>query len=150
MILQREHRGLTTNVSLVQLLPWSLGHVTKAYISFLSCLMYPHHVILHLRMNQYLLFSVWRQIAFAYTSGCASINQRCLFHNGSSYSNWIHHGNHRSGPSYWLSGDLSVKTSISQHIRPGSILWILTSLIGKMWGWIQLKAEEKARETSHN
>lgn len=39
---------------------------------------------------------------------------------------------------------LTVKKSITQAIRPGSMLWESLSLSAKMCGWMQLKADEKS------
>ena len=39
---------------------------------------------------------------------------------------------------------LSVKKSISQAIRPGSMLWESLNLSAKMCGCMQLKADEKS------
>lgn len=40
------------------------------------------------------------------------------------------------------------KDPTSQHVRPGSMLWVLVSRSAKMWGWTQLKAVEKSIKSS--
>lgn len=40
--------------------------------------------------------------------------------------------------------DLWVRKSIGQHIKPGSMLWMVFNLSTKMRDWIELKAEEKS------
>ena len=44
--------------------------------------------------------------------------------------------------------DLEDKKSTSQAISPGLILCVFESLSAKMWGWIQLKADEKSINSS--